>query len=213
MVYIEIKHLYKIVKRKELLHDVNLTLDRGKIYGLLDREGSAKTVLLQMICGLIRPTSGSITVNGKPLYQDFSFPDNLGAVIEAPGFCNFLTGFENLKILAEIRRSITDEIIRETLTRVGLDAEDGRVCKNYSQGMKQRLALAQALMENPDLLILDEPMHALGVEGRALIHQLLLSEKGEGTTILFASRSKEEIQLLSDEEIEINDGYLKENVG
>ncbi len=188
-------------------------MDRGKIYGLLDREGSAKTVLLQMICGLITPTSGSITVNGKPLYQDLSFPDSLGAVIEAPGFCDFLTGFENLKILAEIRRSITDEIIRETLTRVGLDAEDGRVCKNYSQGMKQRLALAQALMENPDLLILDEPMHALGVEGRALIRQLLLSEKGKGTTILFASRSKEEIQLLSDEGIEINDGYLKENVG
>ena len=154
----------KLIKKKEILTDINLTFESGKIYGLHGHNGSGKTMLLRAICGLILPTSGSVTVDGKTVGKDIEFPDSVGVIIENMSLIPEYTGFKNLQLLAGIKKKIGDSEIRDTLISVGLDPDDKRKVKEYSLGMKQKLNFAQAIMEKPELLLLDEPTNAMDVQ-------------------------------------------------
>lgn len=207
---VEVINLSKKIGGKDILQEINLTMEKGKIYGLFGRNASGKTMLFRAICGLIKPTTGIVKIQGKTLQEDISFPPSIGVIIESPGFWSHYTGFENLKVLASIKNHITDKEIKNSLKRVGLDPEDKRMFKKYSLGMKQRLAMAQAIMEQPDILVLDEPTNALDEEGISLVRQVLLEEKARGASIIIASHNKEDIEFLSDSKIRIDQGRLKD---
>lgn len=207
---VEVINVSKTIGNIKILDNINFNLEKGKIYGFFGRNGSGKTMLFRAICGLIKPTLGEIKINGKTLHRDISFPESVGVIIESPGFWNHYTGFENLKMLASIKQLITDAEIKQALVKVGLDPEDKRTFKKYSLGMKQRLAIAQAIMEQPDLLVLDEPTNALDEEGVELTRKILLEEKNRGATILIASHNKADIEILSDLKFRISDGMLAE---
>lgn len=209
---ISVCNVCKTFEKQAVLKQVDLHCEAGKIYGLVGRNGSGKTVLLKSICGLIKPDSGSIHVWGKEIGKDIDYPENLGFIIEAPGFLPHQSGLQNLKHLASIRAKITTDDIRQTITLVGLDPDDKKhVCK-YSLGMQQRLGLAQAIMERPDLLILDEPMNGLDNHGVQDIRKLLLALKEQGKTILLASHFQEDIALLCDEVYQMDAGTLTPQV-
>lgn len=208
MNYIEIKNLNKTINEVQVLKNINLSLEKNKIYGFLGHNGSGKTMLFRAICGLIKGTSGTISVDNKILHKDISFPENLGVIIESPGFWEQYTGFENLKNLALIQNKITDNEIKESLIRVGLAPKDKRLYKKYSLGMKQKLAIAQAIMEKPKLLILDEPTNALDEESVENVRKILLEEKKRGATILIASHNKDDIEILSDFKFKISNGEI-----
>lgn len=180
----------------------------GKIYGIIGRNGSGKTVLLKCICGLMDTTDGTVSVNGKIVGKDVDFPENIGFIIENPGFLPHYSGFKNLKYLASIRGTITDDDIRRCIRTVGLDPDDKKSVKHYSLGMKQRLGLAQAMMENPDILILDEPMNALDSIGVSDIREILLDLKEQGKLVILASHIHEDIEILCDEVMKIEDGKV-----
>lgn len=208
MSYLEVINLSKIIKGQEVLHDVNLYLEKGNISGFFGRNASGKTMLFRAICGLIRPTEGYVKINHKVLHKDISFPDSVGVIIENPGFWDYYTGLQNLKILASIKKVISDNDIKVAINRVGLDPGDKRIIKKYSLGMKQRLGIAQAIMEKPELIILDEPTNALDEQGINLVRTILLEEKQRGALILISSHNKEDIQLLSDVKYKMEFGNL-----
>ena len=199
------------VKFKEhlVLDKVCMELESGKIYGIIGRNGSGKTVLLKCICGLMDTTDGTVSVNGKIVGKDVDFPENIGFIIENPGFLPHYSGFKNLKYLASIRGTITDDDIRRCIRTVGLDPDDKKSVKHYSLGMKQRLGLAQAMMENPDILILDEPMNGLDKHGVADIRELLMELKKQGKLILLVSHNPADIELLCDEVYEMELGNIR----
>lgn len=208
---VEIKGLSKDIKGFNILNSIDLSLESGKIYGFYGRNGSGKTMLFRAICGLIVPSKGSIKVYGKELHKEISFPESVGVLIESPGFWNHYTGFDNLKILSRIKNKISDCDIKNAITSVGLDPEDKRVYKKYSLGMKQKLGLAQAIMEKPDLIVLDEPTNALDEESVKSFRKLLLKEKDRGATILIASHNNEDLDLICDEKFRVFDGKLEKN--
>lgn len=190
-----------------------MKIENNKIYGFLGSNGSGKTMLFRAICGLIRPTTGEIKINNKILHKDMGIPESLGVIIETVGFWDNLTGFENLKLLSKIKNKINDSEIKSAITRVGLNIEDIRTYKKYSLGMKQRLAVAQAIMEKPKLLVLDEPTNALDEDGVELIRNIIRQEKERGATVLIASHNKDDINLLSDKKFRVKDGRLTEMEG
>lgn len=208
---IEIKNLNKEIAGTRILDNISVTLNGGRIYGLSGINGSGKTMLMRALCGLIRPSSGEIRIDGKVLGKDISFPTSVGALIEGPSFIPKYTGFKNLKILAAIQDKIKDQDIRNALIQVGLDPDDKRVYRKYSLGMKQRLGIACAIMEKPDLIILDEPFNALDETGVELVHVLLKRLKENGALIVLAAHDKTELELLSDEIFIISEGRI-ENV-
>lgn len=196
------------LQKNEILKSVSIGFERGKIHGLIGRNGSGKTMLMKCICGFVKPTSGEITVNGKRIGKDCDFPESVGIIIETPGFIPYYSGFKNLKLLADLRGKITKETIRKTMEQVGLDPDLKRHVRKYSLGMRQRLGLAQAIMEDPELLILDEPMNGLDKEGVADMRKYLLDLKAQGKTIVIASHSAEDIDVLCDTVCEMDKGAL-----
>lgn len=206
---IVVQDAVKKFRENTALNHVSISFEKGKIHGIIGRNGSGKTVLFKSICGFMPLTSGSITVDGKVIGKDIDVPKNVGAIIEAPGFLPNYSGFKNLKLLAVINRKIGDAQIAETLKRVGLDPQSGKHVGKYSLGMRQRLGIAQAIMENPDILILDEPMNGLDNHGVEDIRALLLELKKEGKTILIASHSAEDINVLCDTVHEMDAGVLQ----
>ena len=198
----------KSFKSAEVLKNINLTLESGKVIGLKGKNGSGKTMLMRAISGLILPTSGKVYINDKELGRHISFPPSIGILIENPSFISNYTGFKNLKILASIQNRISDDEIRDALRKVGLDPDDKRTFKKYSLGMKQRLGIAAAIMERPDIVILDEPINALDEAGAGLIKGLLDELKANGSLIIIACHDTEELNYLSDEIYEIYDGEI-----
>lgn len=198
----------KTFKESTALNHVSIDFEKGKIHGIIGRNGSGKTVLFKSICGFMPLTSGKITVDGKVIGKDIDVPRKVGAIIEAPGFLPNYSGFKNLKLLAVINKKVNDSGISETMKRVGLDPESEKHVSKYSLGMRQRLGIAQAIMENPDILILDEPMNGLDNHGAEDIRALLLKLKDEGKTILIASHSAEDIDILCDTVHEMDAGVL-----
>lgn len=205
---IKITHLSKKIKKAVILDDVNMELESGRIYGLKGKNGSGKTMLMRAICGLITPTSGTVEIDGKILGKDISFPESIGVLIENPSFISNYTGMKNLQVLASIQKRIGDEEIRNTLEMVGLDPDDKRTFKKYSLGMKQRLGIAEAIMERPDIVILDEPINALDEAGAAMIREILQNLRDEGKLIILACHDTEELNFLADEIYEIAEGKI-----
>ena len=205
---IEITNLCKSFKDTKVLNDITIKIKKGNIIGIIGRNGSGKTVLFKCICGLISPTKGTVKINNKILGKDIDIPNNIGAIIETPGFLPNYNGFKNLKFLAMIKNQISNEHIKDTIKLVGLNPDSKKHVGKYSLGMRQRLGIAQAIMENPDILILDEPMNGLDNEGVKDMRKLFLSLKEQGKTILLASHNKEDIEVLCDEVYMMDKGIL-----
>lgn len=203
-----VDHVSLQIKNAKLLSNVNLSLHSGSVYGLRGRNGSGKTVLMKCICGFMRPTEGQVLVNGKVIHKDMDFLPSAGIIIEEPGFFPNYSGFKNLKILAGIQNRISNDKIRQTMEMVGLDSTMKKPVGKYSLGMRQRLGIAQAMMEDPDILILDEPTNGLDEDGVEWFRQFILEQKEKGKLILLASHSREDIEMLSDEVYFIEKGVL-----
>lgn len=211
---ISIENLNKQFKNQLVLNNINVKFSNGHIYGIIGRNGSGKTVLLKCICGFLKPTTGVISVNHKIVGKDIDFPENLGFIIETPGFLLNYSGYKNLKYLASIRKKIDSNEIKDSMSLVGLDSADKKHVGKYSLGMRQRLGIAQAIMEKPDILVLDEPMNALDKNGVEEMRRLFLKMKSEGKLILLTSHNREDIEILCDEVYEMEEGILnklKEN--
>ncbi len=206
---ITVKDVSLKIKKDMILKDINAEFSDGKIHGIIGRNGSGKTMLMKCICGFIKPTEGEITVAGKEIGVDCDFPESIGVIIETPEFILYYSGFKNLKLLADIRHKITADDIRRSMELVGLDPKLKKSVKKYSLGMRQRLGLAQAIMENPDLLILDEPMNGLDKDGVGDMRRYLLNLKEQGKTILIASHSAEDIDVLCDTVVEMDKGRME----
>ena len=205
---IEIKNVWKKIGKTEVLKDINLEFNGGKIYGLKGKNGSGKTMLMRAICGLITVTKGEIIVNGKRLGKDISFPNSIGVLIENPSFIDNFSGYRNLKALADINHIIGEEEIKNVIKLVGLDPNNKKKFKTYSLGMKQRLGIAAAIMEKPDIILLDEPINALDEKGGKEIREILLSLRSQERIIIVACHDKEELEILSDEIVEIYEGNV-----
>ncbi len=205
---IKIEKLTKKFGEATVLDDISMELVAGKIYGLVGRNGSGKTMLMKHILGFVHPTSGKILVDGKEIGKDIDMPQNVGAIIENPGFLPEYSGFKNLKFLAMIRGKIGNDEIKEAIRLVGLDPESKKHVGKYSLGMRQRLGLAQALMENPDILLLDEPLSGLDNDGVQEMHELLMKQKEQGRLLIIASHSKEDIAVLCDEVFRFDKGKM-----
>lgn len=206
---ITVENVTKIYQNQKVLDQVSLQVQENKIYGIIGRNGSGKTVLFKSICGFIYTDSGIITIDGKIIGQDTDMAENVGIIIENPGFLPNYSAFKNLKLLAMIHNCISDQQIRDAIVRVGLDPDSKKAVGKYSLGMKQRLGIAQAVMENPKYLILDEPMNGLDNRGVEDMRRLLLQLKQEGHCILIASHNPTDIEVLCDEVFEMDCGILE----
>ena len=206
---IEVQNVVKRFRDQVVLKNVSISFEKGKIHGIVGRNGSGKTVLFKCICGLMHPEEGVILVNGKRVGRDVDMPEDIGAIIEAPGFLPNYSGYKNLRFLANIRRKIGKEEILNVLKTVGLYPESRKHVGKYSLGMRQRLGIAQAIMEDPEILILDEPMNGLDNAGVQDIRALLLELKAQGKTILLASHNHEDIAALCDTVHEMDGGVLE----
>ncbi len=205
---ITVKNLTKKFKEAVVLDNINVDFELGKVHGLIGRNGSGKTMLMKCICGIVPYKIGEIRVNDKIIGKDVDIPANVGVIIETPGFLPNYSGFNNLKFLAKIKNKIGKDEIRKAISSVGLNPDDKKHVGKYSLGMRQRLGLAQAIMEDPDILILDEPMNGLDKDGVKDMRQYLLDLKEQGKTILIASHSAEDIDVLCDTVCEMDKGVL-----
>lgn len=205
---IKVRNVTKTFKEATVLKDVTVSFERGKIYGIIGRNGSGKTVLFKCICGLIPVTQGEITVLGQSIGDGLKVPKGVGAIIETPGFLPNVSGYRNLYYLASLSGKPDRQRIREVINMVDLDPDSRKHVGHYSMGMRQRLGLAQAIMENPEVLILDEPMNGLDNETVESIRAFLLGQKEQGKTIILASHSKEDISQLCDVVYQMDAGVL-----
>ena len=204
-----LENVSKTFQDKTVLQKTDLTVESGTITGFVGRNGSGKTVLLKLICGLMLPTTGTVTVDGVQVGRDRDFAPDAGVLIETPSFINYESGLRNLRDLAAIRRKISVEQVKDAIRLVGLDPEDKKRVGKYSLGMRQRLGIAQAIMEDPSLIILDEPMNGLDKEGVEEMRVLFSNLRGEGKTILLASHSAEDVDLLCDAVYELDKGRME----
>ncbi len=207
---ISVENVCKSFGQDEVLKNVTRSFEEGKIHGIVGNNGSGKTVLMKCICGFLKPTSGRILVRYKEVGRDMDFPDDLGIIIETPGFLPGVTGFKNLSILASLNRRADERSVREAIKRVGLDPYMKKPVGKYSLGMRQRLGIAQAIMENPSLLILDEPMNGLDKHAVSQMRALIKSLKSDGKTIILASHNQADIDELCDTVCEMDAGIMTE---
>ncbi|RKI25245.1 ATP-binding cassette domain-containing protein [bacterium 1xD8-6] len=205
---VKLEGVTKTFKKAVVVQEVTAEFRQGEITGIVGRNGSGKTVLFKMICGLLQPTAGKITVNGKQIGKDVDFPESIGVIIETPGFLPFQSGYRNLMEIAGINRKISKGEVREAMRQVGLNPDSRKPVGKYSLGMRQRLGIAQAIMENPDVLVLDEPMNGLDETGVEEIRKLFLGLKESGRTLLIASHNKEDIEVLCDKVYRMDGGVL-----
>lgn len=210
MSVIEVKNVVKRWGKNTVLKSVDLEVNKSEIVGIIGHNGSGKTVLMKCICGFITPDSGEITVSGKRLGKDIDIPKNIGLIIETPGFLPNFSGFGNLWQLAKIRGKISRDDVRGAIKKVGLDPSEKKHVGKYSLGMRQRLGIAQAIMEDPDILILDEPLNGLDKTGVADMRELLLRLKDDGKALMIASHNSVDIDVLCDRVFQINKGILEQ---
>lgn len=205
---IDVNGVSLTIGTSRILRDASLTAGPGEIVGLIGRNGSGKTMLLRCIAGLVRPTAGTVTADGIVVGRDRDFLPSSGIIIETPGFISYYSGMRNLMLLAGIRGKAGREEVREAVRLAGLDPDDRRPVRKYSLGMRQRLGIAQAVMEDPEYLLLDEPMNGLDNEGLADMRELFISLKNKGKTLLIASHSREDIEILCDRVYEMDKGQI-----
>ncbi|MGN0408772.1 MAG: ATP-binding cassette domain-containing protein [Bacteroides sp.] len=205
---VRVEKFTKRIKKSLILDDITLEMQGGKIYGFKGKNGSGKTMLMRAISGLILPTAGRVLVNGQVIGRDISFPPSIGILLENPSFLDGYTGLQNLKMLASIKNIIDENQMRSTLEKVGLDPDDRRTYRKYSLGMKQRLGIAAAIMEEPDIVILDEPINALDESGALMVREILRELRDNGSLIIIACHDTEELNYLSDVIYTISEGKL-----
>ena len=208
MMNIKISHVSKTIKNNPVIKDISMELQSGAVYGFKGINGSGKTMLMRLISGLIRPSQGEISMNGKILGKDISFPNSIGVFLENPSFLDAYSGFNNLKLLASIKSVASDEDIRNTLLRVGLDPDSNKKYKKYSLGMKQRLGIAAAIMEKPEIVILDEPTNSLDEDGVDLVKHIVRNEKERGALVIVSCHDEEILKGMSDEVFLLEQGRL-----
>lgn len=205
---VKLSNVTKSFRKERVLKGITHSFEQGKIHGIMGFNGSGKTVMFKCICGFLRPDSGEVIVQGRRIGKDGDFPRSVGMIIENPGFLPHVSGFSNLKRLAAIRNQVTDEQIRESIARVGLDPFSKKKVGQYSLGMRERLGIAQAIMEDPGLLVLDEPFNGLDKRGAQDVCGLLDELRGRGRTILIAAHNMMEIEYLCDTICEMDAGVL-----
>ncbi len=205
---IEVKDYTKIIKGITILDNINITFESGKCYGLKGKNGSGKTMLMRAVSGLITATKGAVIIDSETLGKEISFPRSIGVLIENPAFIANYTGYKNLELLACIQNRIGKEEIRKTMEDVGLEPDDKRKYRKYSLGMKQKLGIASAFMEKPDIIILDEPINAIDEAGVIKVKKMIQEAKNRGAIIITACHDAEELQELSDEIIQIAEGRI-----
>ena len=208
MTDIKIENVSKKIKSNMILKNIDMELTSGHIYGFRGKNGCGKTMLMRCICGLIIPTEGKIIINGKELHKDIKIPESIGALIENPAFLPQYTGFKNLKMLASLKGQISDEEVKLAINRAGLDPDDKRTYKKYSLGMKQKLGIANAIMGEPDIIVLDEPINALDEISVENVKKVFLELKEKGKLIIAACHDREELEYLCDIIYELKDGEI-----
>lgn len=206
---IEVNDFTKVIRCIKVLENINISLEGGNIYGIIGKNGSGKTMFLRMISGLILPTSGGVKVDGKILGKDISFPVSLGVLLEKPSFLPNLTGYENLQMLAKIRNTTPNETIQSFMELFELDCKSRKTFREYSLGMKQKLGIIQAIMENQQIIILDEPFNALDDVSVEILRKVLKELKSQGKLIVMTSHNKEDIDLLCDYAYTIVEGKIE----
>ncbi len=205
---LELQNVSKTIKGVTILDNISLTMQGGRVYGFQGKNGSCKTMLMRLICGLIKPTSGQVVINGEILGKDISFPRSVGVLIENPSFLPEYTALNNLKLLSNLRDHLSDNELKAVLSDVGLDPEDKRKYRSFSLGMKQKLGIAAAVMGEPELVILDEPINAVDDAGVENIRKILARLKEHGSLIIVACHDREELELISDEILRIDAGRI-----
>ena len=208
MMNIKISHVSKTIKNNPVIKDISMELQSGAVYGFKGINGSGKTMLMRLISGLIRPSQGEISMNGKILGKDISLPNSIGVFLENPAFLDAYSGFNNLKLLASIKSVASDDDIRNPLLRVGLDPDSNKKYKKYSLGMKQRLGVAAAIMEKPEIVILDEPTNSLDEDGVDLVKHIVRNEKERGALVVVSCHDEEILKGMSDEVFLLEQGRL-----
>lgn len=208
--FIEIKNATKEIKKNVVLNDISLCLKSGKVYGIRGVNGSGKTMLMRAICGLIRLSSGSIQIDGKTVGKDIEFPDKTGVLIENPGLIENYTGFMNVRTLADVKKITSDEEIRDILLRLNLDPDDKRKVKKYSLGMKQKIGIAEAFIDKPDLIILDEPFNALDAKSVEIVKAMIREYINGDRIILISCHDAGILNEVCDEIYNMEEGKLIE---
>ncbi|MBU4619226.1 ABC transporter ATP-binding protein [Bacillus sp. GG161] len=209
MSIIELNAVTKVIRKQTVLEDINLSLAKGKIIGFVGHNGSGKTMLFRVIAGLVKPSAGEVIVSNQILHKQISFPKSISVLLEKPAFLEQYSGFDNLKFLADIQKRIDDQQIRQVIDSVGLNPDDKRSVKTYSLGMKQKLAIAQAIMEKPDIILLDEPMNGLDEDAVENVYHLIRAENERGATVLLTSHHKQDIEKLCDVVYKMNSGKIE----
>lgn len=205
---IAVESYSKVIKGNRVLNEVSLDMESGNIYGLKGSNGSGKTMLMRAVSGLIRPTEGRVVIDGEIIGTDISFPRSIGILLENPAFLSNYTGYDNLKMLADLKGVISREEIKDAIMKAGLDPDDRRKYGKYSLGMKQKLGIACAVMEQPELLILDEPFNALDKEGIRKTEELILSQRDRGALVILSCHDSKRLEDLADHIIELDNGAV-----
>lgn len=208
---IEFINVSKKFGKKTVLKELNFVIPTGNVIGLQGINGSGKTMIMRLIAGLISPTTGDVLIDKKRLGKDISFPESLGLMLENPAFLDSYSGFENLKLLASLNKKITDKEIFEVLTLVGLSDNADKKYKKYSLGMKQRLGIAAAIMEKPDIILLDEPTNSLDEDGIRMVREIVFKEKERGATVVLSCHDATILKQLSDSVLCIENGEIVDN--
>lgn len=206
--YIQLTNISKTFGKQTVLQPLTMGFEEGMIHGIIGRNGSGKTVLMKMILGILQPTTGTVIVGDKRIGKDVDFPDSAGAIIETIEFIPYMSAYQNLADIAAMRGNLSKTQIKEVLEMVGLGNVGRKHVSKFSMGMRQRLAIAQAVMESPKLLILDEPMNGMDEKGVEEMRQLILARKAAGTTIILSSHNIEDIRILCDQVYRIDAGVV-----
>ena len=210
--YLEVENVSKKIGEDFVLNAINLSMERNKIYGLQGKNGCGKSMLMRVICGLVIPTEGKVILNGEELGKDISFPKNAGVFIEKPGFLDSYSGFQNLQMLASIKNQVDENEIKRTLLRVGLEDVMDKKYRKYSLGMKQKLGIAAAIMEKPEMIILDEPANALDEKSEEKMWQIVREEKDRGALVIISCHTSEILEEISDEIYKMDRGQIKKHI-
>lgn len=209
---IEVHEYEKVISSNKLLSNINMSLSSGNIYGFQGKNGSGKTMLMRAISGLILPTSGYVEVDGKRIGKDIDFPQDIGVLIENPGFIGSYSGFKNLKLLASLKNKVKDEQICKLMKQLALDPNDEKKYRKYSLGMKQKLGIIAAIMEEPEIIILDEPFNALDEKSCEIVNEMLFKIKVNNKIIIIACHDKEELFKIADVVYVIENGEVKKTI-
>lgn len=210
--FLEVKHISKQIGMDEVLKDITISMEKGKVYGFQGKNGCGKSMLMRVICGLVIPTHGSVTIDGEQLGKELSFPRSLGMMIEKPGFLGTYTGLQNLEMLEAIRSKMKKKEIEDVLARVGLEDVMHKKYRKYSLGMKQKLGIAAAIMEKPDILILDEPVNALDEKSEEQLWNIVREEKERGALVIVSCHAAEVLESVADEIYRMDCGQMKEHI-